>query len=333
MRKPRRNRVVLRVSPGCLCAEAMRGTRAVWSGRFTWGDLDDLPRVLVELAATPELGRDLRALDVLVERPVAQLRRLTDLPPVRQATLRTLVQTQSTRYFRRNGVPLVTDAIWAHESGSRVARLCAVDVTLLEAIADGAGAAGLRLESVAPAEGAGLSLLPPSTRAARLARRKRSLARWALIAVGLWGFVGTSYLVRLGLESRRVEAELNRIEAPAAALRALRQEMRTARKMTEAVAATERSEHDLTRWLAAVTLALPDSAFITSLSLSALGRSSATGYAARAAEVAVGFERAAGIREPRLEGHPAREVLLGREWDRFTVAFGDSMKPGRRLGN
>lgn len=109
--------------------------------------------------------------------------------------------------------------------------------------------------------------------------------------------------------------------------------MRTAREMTEAVAAAELGAHDLTRRLADLAGALPDSAFLTSLTISAGGDGAVTGYARRAAEVVASLERAGGIRAPRLEGRLAREVLGGREWDRFTIAFGDSVRAGRRRGN
>jgi hypothetical protein len=129
-----------------------------------------------------------------------------------------------------------------------------------------------------------------------------------------------------------VERELLRLEQPAAALRALRQEMREAREMVQAVHAAERTGNDLSLRLADVAAAVPDSAFLASLTLSAAGNGAATGYARRAAEVAASFERGPGIRQARLEGRLTREILLGREWDRFTVSFGDTTTTGRRRG-
>ncbi len=328
----RRGRLLLRLRPGFLAAEAVRGRQVVWAGEAAWEGPADLTRVLAEVAATPELGRDFRALSVVVERPLMQLRRLTDLPPVRQATLKTLVRTHAARYFRRNGTPLVTDAKWIAADDGRTALLCAMEVSLLEALAGGAQAAGLRLVSVTPAEGYGLSLLPPSTQVARFDRLRRTAFRWGTAAAAAWGLVGASYLLRLSVERRRVERELLRLEEPAAALRALRIEMRTAEEMTTAVAAAERAGHDVRQRLESVAAAVPDSAFLSSLTLSAAGNGTATGYAHRAAEVAASFERAPGVRSPRLEGRLTREVLLGREWDRFTISFGDSAKPGGRRG-
>lgn len=326
-------RLVLRLRPGVAVAEAVRRGQIRWTGELPWDGAADLTRMFTELAATPEVGQDSRTLSVLVERPLMQLRRVTELPPVRHAVLRALVGTQSTRYFRRNGAALVTDARWINVHGHRVAQLCAMDALLLEALADGAQTAGLTLLSVRPADADGLSLLPASTQVARVARLRRSLARWSVAAVLAWGLLGSAYLGRLTVERRRIERELLRLEAPAAALRGLRQEMRSARDMTEAVAAAERGARELTRRLAEVAGALPDSAFLTVLTVSARGNGAITGYARRAAEVAASLERAGGIRAPRLEGRTAREIVGGREWDRFTIAFGDSAGPRRRRGN
>lgn len=333
MKGSRGARLVLRLRPGVAVAEAVRRGQVLWATELAWSGAADLSRILTELGATPEVGPEYRVLSVLVERPLMQLRRVTELPPVRHAVLKSLVGTQSTRYFRRNGVALVTDARWIAVDGSRVAELCAMDAPLLEALAEGAEAAGLTLMSVMPAEADGLSLLPPSTMAARVERLRRSVAWWSMAALVAWGLVGSAYLIRLTVERRRVERALLRLEAPAAALRTLRKEMRTARDMTEAIAATEQGAHDLTRQLTEVASALPDSAFLTSLTISAGGNGAITGYARRAAEVVASLERAGGTRAPRLEGRLAREALGGREWDRFSIAFGDSPRPGRRRGN
>jgi hypothetical protein len=323
---------MVRLGAHSLVAEARRGTRVVWTGEAAWQEPSDLARVLSELIAAPEAGRSFRNLSVVVERPLVQIRRLTDVPPVPLRVLKTLIQTQAARYFRRNGVPLVTDASWLGRNGDRAAQLCAMEVSLLEAVADGAQAAGLRLVSVVPADRPRLSLLPPSTRAAQLARLRRSVLRWTVAAVVGWGLVATSYLVKLTIDRRRVERELARLEQPAAALLALRREMRTARGMVAAVDATEQVEHDLGRQLGDIAAAVPDSAFLSLLTLSAAGDGAVTGYARRASEVAASFERSNRIRAPRFEGRLTKELLLGREWDRFTIAFGDTAKAGRRRG-
>lgn len=326
-------RMRLRIRPGVLAAEVVGGAKVLWAGECAWSGVDDLPRAIAEIAAASEPECALSTLTIAVDRPLMQLRRVLGIPPVRPRVLQSLVRTQSTRYFRRNGLPLVTDARWVDEDGTRMAQLCAMEASLLEALAEGASAAGLRLVSVVPFEGEGLSLLPPSTAAAQLDRVRRSFIRWSALAAAVWALVGAASLMRLTITRRKVDQELARLEAPAAALRTLRREMRTAREMTEAIASAERSGHDLTRRFAEVAAALPDSAFLTSLSLTAAGNGTTTGYAPRAAEVAANFERANSLRAPHLEGRIVREAVLGREWDRFSLSFGDSVLAGRHRGN
>src|SRR2546422_2041413 len=95
----------------------------------------------------------------------SQMRTLTDLPPVKPRALRALVAHQASRFFRCNGHALVTDATWIENGTARAARAAAVEEPVAEAIAAGARAAGLVLETVAPAgEDAPLTLLPTSER-------------------------------------------------------------------------------------------------------------------------------------------------------------------------
>src|SRR6266511_6201537 len=68
------------------------------------------PRSSPGLAAAPT--ERCRRLRVTLERPPAQTRTLTDLPPVRDRDLASLVANQAGRFFRRNGTALVTDATW-----------------------------------------------------------------------------------------------------------------------------------------------------------------------------------------------------------------------------
>jgi hypothetical protein len=325
--------VLLQLRAHSLFAEAYRGRRVVWTGEAEFHALSDLAQALGELVSAPEVGKRFRRLSVVVERPLVQLRRVADMPPVRERVLKALVQTHAGRLFRRNGTPLVTDAIWVGHNGTRAAQMCAIETPVLEALAEGARAAGLRLESVVPTDGTRLSLLPPSTRAAQLFRLRRSATRWGVAALSAWSVVAASYFGRLTLERRRVEAELTRLEKPAAALVALHAEMRAAREMVGAVDAAEKSGHTLGRRLADVAVAVPDSAFLSSLTISSDGRGVVTGYARQAAEVAASFDRSARIRTPKLEGHQTKEFLFGREWDRFTISLGDSAKTGSHRGS
>lgn len=324
------NHIVLRLGKHLLGAEALRGKRVLWSGASPWATTPELAEVVSALLASTGLGREFRSLEIVVEPPLVQFRRLTDIPPVSERVLKTIAHTQAARYFRRYGSPLVTDAVWTTVDGVRTAQLCAVEAPVLEALAGGAQAAGLQLTSVMPAGSARLSLMPPSTKEANAHRVRRSLNRWAVAASIAWALVGAVLLARLTLEHRRVDRELLRLEEPANALRVLRLEIRAAREMVDAVDAAERGGQGLSERLVDLVTALPDSAFLASLTLSATGNGAATGYARRASEVGASVERSAGVRAPRFEGRVTREIVLGREWERFTLAFGDSVKGAPR---
>src|SRR5437773_6431919 len=156
----------LRVGRSTLRAEAVEHGSVTWAGESPYGELGELADAIARLAAEPP--RTCRRLVVGLDRPPVQLRTLTDLPPVKPQHLAALVAQQAARFFRKNGQPLVTDAAWVGTGPTRVAHAAAVDEPLVEAIAAGARAAGLWLETIAPAgEEAPLTLLPRSERESR----------------------------------------------------------------------------------------------------------------------------------------------------------------------
>ena len=101
----------LRIGRSSLRAEAVERGSVTWAGEASYGELGELADAIARLAAEPP--RACRRLSVALERPPVQLRDLRDLPPVRPRHLAALVAQQAGRFFRRNGQPLVTDAIWA----------------------------------------------------------------------------------------------------------------------------------------------------------------------------------------------------------------------------
>jgi hypothetical protein len=73
--------------------------------------------------------------------------------------------------------------------------------------------------------------------------------------------------------------------------------------------------------LAGLSVALPDSAYVTSLALDGSGSGELAVVARRSSEVAAALERVRAIAMPRIEGTVVREIAGGREWERFTVRF------------
>jgi len=302
-------------------AEASRAGAVIWAGEASYESPDDLAEVVARLAAAP--AERCRRLRVTLERPPAQTRTLTDLPPVRGPELAALVANQAGRFFRRNGAALVTDATWVEDGAGRVAQAAAVAEPLVVAIAAGAAEAGLVVERITPAgTSPQLQLLPTAERAARARARRRTVARLAVAASAAWLVAAALFGVRLVTERRGVETELAAAGAPLAALRDVRREMRVAEAMVKDLAEARRSRGKALATLARLSGALPDSMVLTSYTWRSDGTGVVAGAGRRAADVLAAVERSHAVSNPRIEGAIVREALAGREWERFTIMFG-----------
>jgi hypothetical protein len=306
-----------------ISAELARGGRVVWSGEAAYSGLEDLTDVLARLFAEPDLARPSSRVRVELDRPVAQCRTLTDLPPVTLAALRPMVEQQAHRYFRKNGKPLIVDAVRLNGPGSAI-QATAVEEPIIMAISAGVRAAGLRLDDVSPSGYAGmLSLLLPEERERRLRQGKRSLLRLGQLIAVLWVLVAAASVISLTRQRRAIDRELSRLMEPVAALSAVRREVHMGQSMIDAVGNDGDTRGSVVRLLAGITTALPDSSFLTSLSLQKDGRGSLGGYGRRASEVLASLEGSGILLNPRLDGQLGREVIAGLEWERFSIAFGE----------
>lgn len=324
MRFERAPALHLRVGESVVHAEATRAGVAIWAGEATYGSPDDLAEVVARLAAAP--AARCRKLYVTLERPPAQTRTLTDLPPVRDRELTALVANQAGRFFRRNGAPLITDAAWVtNGNGSpRVTQAAAVEEPLVLAIVAGAAQAGLIVESITPAgTSARLQLFPAAERAGRERAHRRMILRIGVAAAVVWLIAGGAFGARLIIERRAMEAELAAANAPLAALREVRLEMRTAEAMVRELADARRTRGEALAALARVNAALPDSSVLTSYTWRSDGSGIIAGAGLHAANVLAALERRRALPHARLEGAIVREVLAGREWERFTILFGE----------
>jgi hypothetical protein len=322
-----RTRLHLRVAAGHVRAHAVRRGRQVWAGEASFQSPAELSEVIAELAGEARLGKR-PWVGVTLEPPLVQLRTLRDLPPVRRAELRKLVASQARRFFRANGKPLVTDACWTASRWKRPggdAIAAAVEEPWLDAIADGADAAGLRLEAMGPEfnrRGTKLELLSAALRTRDRAKAAARLRRLGWTTLVFWAIAMTLTGSRMARESRRIDRELAQLREPAAALLALRQQLDEATGMVQTI---EQARHDRSAVLERLTrmlLALPDSAYLTSLSLDAQGNGSATGGALQGARVVAAWDRDGIAIGPRLSGPAVRETVAGRERERFTITFG-----------
>ena len=329
--RARSSTLQLTVGASVIRAAVMGRDRADWTAECAWESETELMDSIARLAA--ELPGPCRRVTVSLEPPLVQLRTIRDLPPVRASVLPQLVAAQDRRYFRRNGRPLVTDAVWIGDNGTQVARAAAVEQPLVEAIADGARAAGLVLAEVTAAEAPrALSLLAPGERGARARHARRRLRHLAVATAAVWSVAGGLFLGRLTWERRQVETALAAVEEPLVAVREARRELRAAEAAVAAMQATEAGRGQALATLGAIARALPDSVVATSLGWAADGSGVLGGVGRRASEAVAALERAQAVAQPRLDGRVLRETVAGREWERFTIVFG-TRDAGRGRGN
>jgi len=302
-------------------AEAVRGRAAVWAGEAAYESAMDLSEVIARLAAAP--SERCRRLQVTVERPPAQTRTLTDLPPVRPRELRSLVANQAGRFFRRNGAALVTDAAWIENGSGRITQAAAVEEPLVSAVVSGANQAGLVVESITAAGvSPSLQLLPNAERVTRAQMRRDMVTRMAIAASAVWVIAGVLLGARLLGERRNIDAELAAADAPLAALRDVRQEMRTVESMIVGLTEARRARGEALAALARVSAAVPESTVVTSYTWRGDGSGLVAGASRRAADVLAAIERTHAVANPRISGAVVRETLAGHEWERFTILFG-----------
>jgi len=317
----RRAQVRLHVGATSVRAEMVVGDAVTWAAEARYAAGTELADAIARLAG--ELPRPCRSMFVTLEPPVVQRRTIPDLPPVRGAVLPALIAGQDRRFFRRNGEPLVTDAAWVRGNGTRVAYAAAVEHSVVEAIATGARAAGLRVADVTLADDpGGLSLLPPTEREGRARTWRRRVRRLATATAATWVVAGALYALRVNWEDRQIDAGLTAAEAPLAALRTARAELRSAEAAVVALRAADVERGRALGALGAIAGALPDSAVMLSLVWTRDGSGSIDGIAKRAADVVTALQDVEAAADARLEGRIQRESVAGRDWERFTILFG-----------
>lgn len=319
--------LVLRVGGEGLEARLMRRGRVLWTGAAPGRQLEDLIESVTQIAADVSLPARPSCLQVILEPPLVQVRILRGLPPVRRRALRTLVALQAGRFFRRRGEPLLTDAGWAPRTAGqeRLAHAAALEERWYTAIAAGARAGGLRLTSVTPSgasDDVALAFVSSDERARQRHRAQRGV-HWLAVATALtWVAVIGVLGARWVRDSRRTERELVRLRAPATAVIMARHRMNVAARTVETMVTAERERSVVVRRLAMIVSVLPDSSYLTSLTLDHTESGSMTGSAKQAPQVVAALERREAVTGARLVGPTVREVAVGHEWERFTIGFG-----------
>lgn len=291
-----------------------------------YADADGLADTIASLAPADARSRRSWTMLVLVEPPLLQRRTLKDLPPVRDAALRELVAQGCARFFRQNGHALLSAATWTANgpSAERVAHAVAVEEVYAEAIVAGAARGGFELEDIVAGEETGkrLSLLPVAERKKRDERRWRRAGMAAVGAVLLGIAVGGVLLIQVRAERQRVGEALARLKAPVSELAAARLSLDSALVAVLAMQATESQRLTVASRLYDAVRVLPDSAYLTSLTLDRTGTGSLEGRAMRTDQVEAHFGVMRAFAPVRLSSSGTRDSIAGRAWERFTLGLG-----------
>jgi hypothetical protein len=307
-------------------AELRRGRKVQWAAEAEWSDHDSLIETIAALAGRAELPVWGRTIRFQLAADLVQRRLLPDVPPLGREQIGVLVALNPHRYFRRGGHPLVTAAAWLGRRGRSAAVGVAAEVPLLQALVRGAAEAGLALDGIEveePVQGAPLSLLPPDERIRREGIRIRWTRRLALAAVVAWLTLGGVLVLARAAERRRVSARLAEIREPVAAVLAAEARADSVQRMVRRMAAEAGAEDEVVATLYRVALALPDSSFLTQLRVDGDGVGLIAGAAQRPSAVLAALEGKAGLAAPRFSGRTTRDLIGGRQVERFAIGFGD----------
>ena len=303
-----------------------RRQQPLWAGETARGEGEGVDAAVERLLS--QVPKELDSPVTLeVEPPLAQIRRLDSLPPVRGAALSTLVGHQAGTFFRKNGHPLVTDAAWlpALKDSPRQALLAAIDLELAEALSAAATRAGVGLDRITVAdipEARRFDLRSPEARAEQAGRASQSLARLAWSVATLWALAALCWTARLGLEARHIRSELNRLAGARAVLIKGQAVRHRAEQMIETLESGAAARHQLQDRTQALLAALPDSAYLSGLSLDTLGNGLLTGGARHATDAVAALEHAHAAVNPRQEGSTSPDPLGSANWERFTIRLG-----------
>ena len=320
-----RHRLLVRADGATLTASLERRHESVWGHTAEAPDPEAAQQRLDEVLASDPIRQARPTVDLVLADPLVQLRSLRDLPPVRHRDLSAHIASSSARYFRKNGVPLVTAACWraAPDAPRRtVARAAAVEMPWIEALEAPVRRAGFELRAVSPEGEPELQIHSPETRARRASACRRAIRRAVLANALAWLAVIGAALVRQQLDLRWLGREEQRLRPASNAVSTAR-----ARLHDVDVAIRELHQSDYTRKrallaLVSVLTALPDSAYLVSWEWHQDGTGTIAGAAPDAAAVLARLAPVPVLRSPVLAGGaPAESTAIGRR-ERFTIRFG-----------
>lgn len=319
-----------RIGPTAATVTVCRGPEVLWCAARPYAGSERLADELTGLLSDAPRPASGHGLHVNLEPPVAQVRRLCNVPPVRTTALRGLVAQQTGRFFRSSGAEVTTDAMWVGSRGGPTARIviaAAAESATLVAVAEAASAVGCTVASVCPIGFHRLDLRPASVRTEARAQAERATMRLARLTLALWMVVIAMAVGRLAVERRANQAELASMAAPLEAIRRARDGMDRA---AQELAALRQAEHDrgrLARVLLELARALPDSVVAATVEFDLHRSGRLSGLAVDAEEVLAGLLQSGALALPVLEGSTTEERVQGSPWERFVIATDTTQLP------
>lgn len=301
------------IEPDRVVAAALRNADTVWAAEQP-RDGADLAEVLASLAAArPRAARRAR---VELAEGVAVVKRVEGLPGMKPDDLAAHVRLRSRRYFLQNGVPLNTAAAMTDDGIT----LAAVERPVLESIESGIAAAGLVCLGIAPAGHPDLRLETDTSRSARAARSRSITIRLALACTASLMLAAGSWIGSAAWRLHQGVAELARLRPALHAALVVRTNLDETTAALDAVAGAAAHRSQAARLLADLAAALPDSAFLTALSLGPDG-GTLSGYAVSSAAAIRALERVPALSGVALDGAVTHESVAGADRERFTARF------------
>jgi hypothetical protein len=298
---------VITVTPTTVRIERGRATRRTVVERVHHGD--PAP-TLTALCAELSFMRP-RGAFMVIDPPLAQVRRVTHLPAVSGRALAAIVAQQPERFFRPAGGPLTTDAVQL-AGPTPCSLLAAARESDLEALVRAAKQGGVAVERVTPTgcELTRINLLPGAERERRRRSDLRAIAMLTAALLALWG-------ASLGVDGFRLRREVVALDRRLVEIASAAESVRLARAQVEqvetavAVADSLRGARGgLVSTLSAAVDALPRDAHLVAV-LATPDTLTLSGVAASPALVTKRLSAVPGVSRVRLEPPRGRGPVAG----------------------
>lgn len=330
------------VNGDALQAVLLRRDSAVWSAEMPLRCGEPLGDVLGRLLA----GRPRRRwpspfVGVMIGEPRVQVRRLEGLPPLSVPQLTQLVRANATALFLNRSGGLAVGEVYRDEDGAWGA---AFDRHAVEEILMTLRLSGLAVAAVAPARGfesdarraaALLTAESPLVWTPPSAGRRRGMLHRARHAVGVSTLILAAALcavaptIRSVVDERRAAPELILLRSSELeALRTIAEVRRTTNDIGE-IASFAAKRGRITRLLAALSRAAPESTAVVSFRADSLD-GSLTLLAPRITAVLPALSALPEVERLRIIGSISREAVAGARLERASVGFRRRRERGAR---